>query len=171
MPSKARSTRHAFSLLELIVTATIMSLLVTAVSIVLRSSQNAWEGHSADHQSLESGHAVVRHLVRKLRQAERVVAISDPADVAGSITVQMPRGNQSSWALAGDRVLYRTAASSGLLAEGIWELSFVGYAADGLTRTSIPEEIRSVRIRSRAKLARSANANQLISSWVWLRSW
>ena len=41
--------------------------------------------------------AVARHVVRQVRQAARVVAISGPADNSGSLTVESATGDNLVW--------------------------------------------------------------------------
>ena len=104
MQHQTHKPRAGFSLLELIVTAAMMATLVTAVSMVLRSSQNAWEAFDGDHSRLEAAHATLRHLVRHLRQAEQVVAISSASDSSGTISALLPSGDTVVWDHSGTSV-------------------------------------------------------------------
>ena len=148
-----------------------MAMLVTVVTSVLRSSQNAWDGHDSDHTRLEAAHAVIRHLVRHIRQAERVVAISNPVNKSGRVVVQSPAAQQFVWQRVGNNVNFGVGVPTGLLVEGISELTFVGFKADGVTKTTVPDDIHSIKATVKVQLDRGANREQSVSSWIWLRSW
>jgi prepilin-type N-terminal cleavage/methylation domain-containing protein len=163
--------RRGFSLLELLVAATLMASIVTAASMVLRSTQTSWTTHVADHQNLGAGYATLRHITRGVRQAESVTAISAPGNLAGSLSVLLSNGQSVVWSLSGTQVNYGVGAPSSLLAYGVTELSFVGYKADGVTTTTVPAEVQSVLCTVKVSLQRSSTPTRTLSSRVWLRAW
>jgi len=171
MKRPVRNPRTGFSLLELTVVAAMMAVLVTSVSVLLRTSQNAWEAHDSDQARLESAHAVLRHLVRHVRQGEAVTAISAPADTSGTISVLMPDAQTFVWDHSGSNVNFGAGTADSLLAEGIDELSFTGYKADGVTATTVPDEIQSVLCTAKVTLPRQTGASRTVQCWAWLRAW
>lgn len=163
--------RRGFSLLELLVTTTLMTALVTTVVLLLRTSQVTWEAYESDASRMEVAHAVVRHLVRQLRQSEGITAISADTNYAGSLTALMPDGLTHTWSLSGSEVTLNNGSGAQLLADGIATLNFVGYQADAVTATSVPGEIQSVKCTVGITLDRDTNNTRAVSSRVWLRGW
>ena len=160
-----------FSLLELMVTAAMMATLATTVAIVLRSAQSTWDAHDTDHARLQAAHATLRHISRELRQAEGIVSVSPPGDSSGSISALMPNGTTVVWEHVPGQVNYGVATANSLLAQGIDELSFTAYRADGITTTTIGPDIHSILCRVKVAQPYQAAGNRTLSAWIWLRAW
>ena len=58
-----------------------------------------------------------------------------------------------------------------LLADGISELSFVGYKADGTTATTNPAEVQSVECKLKVQLPRETGSDRIVRGRAWVRSW
>ena len=161
------------TLLEMMIASTLLTAVVAAVGIVLRTGHVAWRAQCADAERIASAHATLRHITRSARQAQSVAAISGPNDTSGALSLLMPSGETYAWAHDSrtGQVLFGVGKADELLAEGIAELRFVGYAGDGTTETSVPEEIRSVKSTVRVELPRQANGSRTVSCHVWVRSW
>lgn len=166
-PNRARG----FSLLELIVTAAMMATLATTVAIVLRSAQSAWAAHDTDHARLQAAHATLRHISRQLRQAEGIISVSAPGDSSGSISALTPDGTTVVWEHVPGRVNYGVTTATSLLAEGIEELSFTAYRADGATTTMSGPDIHSILCRVKVAQPYQAAGNRTFSARIWLRAW
>lgn len=169
-PTQCRA-RLAFSLLELLVTTTLMATIVTSAVMVLRSTQNAWLGHSSDQAKLESAYATLRHITRGVRQADAVTAISSAADNSGSISILAPSGQTLVWDHSGTNVNYGVTTATSLLASGVSELTFVGYQADGVTTTTTPADVQSVLCTVKVNLDRTDVPTRTMSIRIWLRAW
>ena len=167
--STSRS-RRGMSLLELVLTMALVGILISPVAALLTASHSVWEAQDSDHTRLEAAHATVRHLVRRIRQAEAVTAISAPTDTNGSITARMPDGRIFVWARQGNKILFGEDTATDLLSEGMSELSFIGYRKDGVSQTTDPNLIQIVKCTVRCRLARQRNAARTMSSWIWLRT-
>ncbi len=163
--------RRAYSLLELVVTTAMMATLVTSVSVVLRSSRVAWEAHASDLRLRESAHATLRHLIRKLRQATAVEAISASTDPAGALSARMTNNDLYVWAWSGNQVNFGVNTANTPLGPDISSLTFVGYKADGVTVTATPADVQVVRCIVKVQLDRDVNPEQTYSCRVWLRAW
>ncbi len=168
---RARQLHRGFSLLELLVAAALMASIVTAATMVLRSTQTTWTMHAADQQNLDAAYATLRHITRGVRQAESVTAISAPSELSGGLTVLQSSGQTVVWDHSGSQVNYGVNTPTSLLAYGVTELSFVGYKADGLTTTIVPAEVQSILCTVKVTLQRSATPTRTFSSRVWLRAW
>jgi prepilin-type N-terminal cleavage/methylation domain-containing protein len=168
---RSRSYHRGFSLLELLVAASLMASIVTAATMVLRSTQTSWTMHTADQQNLDAAYATLRHVTRGVRQAESVTAISTAGDLSGSLTCLLSSGQSVIWDHSGTQVNYGVTTPSSLLASGVSELSFVGYKADGVTTTTVPADVQSVVCTVKVPLQRTSSPTRTLSSRVWLRAW
>ena len=161
------------TLLELVIASAMMAMLLTAVTLVLRTARQAWEAHEGDYTRLEGLHATLRHMVRQVRQADSVAAISAANDNSGALTLVMPDGSTIAWdhdALT-NTVKYGVTTADQLLASNITGMTIVGYKPDGVTATVVPSEIQSLKISVSVLLPRETNAARTYSSWAWVRSW
>lgn len=165
--------RRGVTLLELVIASMLATTLVTATAVLLRGMHSAWDGAEGDIQRIEAAHATVRHIVRALRQTTDVTAITLSTDAAGSISALDASGNTLVWARnAGTNdVNYGIGSADQLLAQGIAELRFTGYKADGTTTTTVPAEIQAVRCEVRIDLPRELSTSRKVVGWAWLRSY
>jgi prepilin-type N-terminal cleavage/methylation domain-containing protein len=162
--------RRGLSLLELVIATSMLALLMTAVSVVMRSSRQAWEAHVADYNRLEAAHATLRHIVRQVRQARSVTSISASTDDSGQLSLRMPDDTVVAWDHddTNDTVNYGITTADNLLATEISGLRFTGYEANGTTTTTVPDDVFALRVEVTVQMPTSART---IDSWAWLRSW
>jgi len=172
-PPAARPRRRGMSLLELVIATSMLALLMAAVSMILRTSRQAWEAHSGDYTRIEAAHATLRHLVREVRQADAVTAISLATDNSGQLGLLMPTGETRLWDHDGpsNTVNFTATAGSGMLANEITGLRLTGYKADGVTTTTVPAEVQFLKIEVTVQLPRELNGTRVVSSHAWVRSW
>ena len=165
--------RRGMTLLELVIASAMMATLLTAVTLVLRSGRQAWEAHEADYTRLEALHATLRHIVRQVRQADAVTAISAASDNSGALTLLMPDGSKFAWDHDATTSTMKCGVTTAdqLLANNITGLTVVGYKPDGVTATTVPTEIQCLKISVTVQLPRETNATRTYSSWAWIRSW
>ena len=165
--------RTGTTLLELILAMTLLTGMVAATAVALRTGHVAWEANQTDAALISAGNATVRHIVRRVRQAEAVTAISDPGDTSGSLSVLTPSGETMVWSHddSGRRVLFGVGSADSLLGQDISALSFTGYRADGTTQTTVPADIQSIKCRVNVELPRTTGGTRTVSCWAWLRAW
>jgi hypothetical protein len=159
--------------LELTIASAMTATLLAAVSVVMRTGRTTWELHEADYVRIEAGHATLRHIVRQVRQAEEVAALSAANDLSGTLSLSMPDGTVWVWdhdATTGV-VNFGVGSASSLLARNITSLQVEGYRADGATLAAAADEVRVLRISIGVTLPRESGAAQTMSSWVWVRTW
>ncbi len=160
------------TLVELLLAVTLMTTVMTSVAVLLRGSYATWQSHENDLARLEAAHATVRHIIRNVRQAESVAAISGPAANNGSLSLNMPDGNLHAWRRDGAGVVrYGSPTADSILAEEITELTLVGYQADGVTPTTVADEIQAVQCTVGVQLPRNAGGSRTIICRGWIRSW
>ncbi len=173
MKRPAANSRAGMTMLEVLLATAILTTVVTAVSVLLRTSYAAWQAHEQDAEHIQALHATLRHLVREIRQAKAVTAISAPGELSGSLSMEVADGSTRVWAhdAATEEVRFGTGSADSLLADSITELSFAGYAADGVTATSSPDEVQLIRCTATTELPRSVGGRRSVSCWAWIRSW
>ncbi|MBM3999568.1 MAG: hypothetical protein FJ297_08540 [Planctomycetes bacterium] len=161
------------TMLEMVIATTMLTAVLTTVSVVMRTGRGAWEAHESDFTRLEAAHATVRHIVRSARQAESIVAVTSQGNPAGSLSVQMPDGQTLVWSRNGadNSVLFGAGAADQLLADGITQLTFQGYRADGLTATNTVSQIQCLLVTASVNLARDGSPSRTVRSWVTIRTW
>ncbi|MDX1962086.1 MAG: prepilin-type N-terminal cleavage/methylation domain-containing protein [Pirellulales bacterium] len=164
--------RRGLTLLELVISCSMLAILLTAMSTALRTGRQAWEAHQGDASRLEAQHGVLRHIVRQARQATSVSAVTAEGVTTGSLSLKMPDQSIVTWSRdSANQVWYGTGGAIEPLAADITHLSFTGYKADGQTTTTVPAEIRSLRISVGVQLPREVNGAKTLFSLVWIRSW
>jgi prepilin-type N-terminal cleavage/methylation domain-containing protein len=163
--------REGMSLLELMIATAIMAAIVTAAAGLLRTSQTVWNTYNGDVAKLDAAHAVLRHLVRELRQCWSISAITAAGNTNGSLSAVDGDGLTHVWTKSGSNVNYGISSANHLLATDLSQLTFVGYQGDGTTTTTVVAEIRSVQCSAVVQLDRATNATKTIRCRAWLRAW
>jgi hypothetical protein len=161
------------TLIELIFASILTTTLVTAIAVVLRGGYSAWQAHSGDYVKIESANATLRHIVRQVRQATSVTAITASNNASGSLSVLLPSGQTDVWTRnnATNEVNFGVTSATNLLSEGITALYFTGYKADGITATTTVAQIRAIKCQVQFTLPRDTGGARTITSWAWLRAW
>jgi len=180
MKKNRKTSRGGFSLLELIVTTAMLATLTTSCMVIVRTSYTAWNRHEDDHATLQGGQAVLRHIVRQVRQARAVMAISLATDDSGSLSLLDVNGNMLVWEhdAVTKQVLFGITIATNVLATGIEELTFVGYKVDDLDETTDPGLIHKVQCTTKVNIARPVSTKWpdgiepvTTSNQAWLRVW
>ncbi len=169
-----RCTRRGFSLVELIASAAIMAALTAASFSLVRTAHTAWVRHRDDSGQRREAVVALQHIMRRVRQATRVTAISSAADNSGALTVLMPGGATAIWDHNGgtSQVLYGPTTADSLLAAGITEFNVIGLKANGSTPTTETDLIHAVRCTLKYALTRpTGTTTETLASTAWLRAW
>lgn len=173
----SRTNRHrrtAFTLVEVIAATAIMAALTTSSFALVRTAHHAWSRHRDDALKRQEAIATLHHVMRRVRQATAVTAISAATDASGALALQMADGSAAMWDHdAGTaRALYGSTSPTNVLAEGITEMRFVGMTANGLTATTDVTKIHLVSCTVKYALSRpSGSTTETVSCIAWLRSW
>lgn len=175
-PAAAMAARSGYSLLELIVAMSLLSVLMTATSSVLRTSRQVWEAHEADLTRLRSAHAVVRHIVRETREAQEVTEVTARQPTGGRLSVRLPDGDELTWQhdATTSQVLFRQASVSSqaqVVADQIDSLEFRPILIDGTEfQPDRPERIQELTVLAGVQLPRETLVSRRAVSSVWLRA-
>ncbi len=174
MSPTSRRARCAFTLVEVIAAMAIMATLTTASFALLRTTNNAWLRHRNDSNQRREAVASLQHIMRRVRQATAVTAISTAADASGALTLQMTGNASAVWDhnAGTSQMLYGTSTATNLLASGITAFTVVGLKADGSTLTTQLDLIHAVRCTIQYTLTRpSGTSTETLSCTAWLRAW
>ncbi|HBE72084.1 MAG TPA: hypothetical protein DDW52_28435 [Planctomycetaceae bacterium] len=185
----ARAKRSGLTLLELIIASAMIAVVMTSVSLVLRTARTSWEASDGDYSAMHHAMTVARHFVRQCREGRMVHHIGSAGE---SVTVQTSNGEILRWEYEASSSsvslvylqptitvpLGTTIPVSAMnvvdrvpLAYQISDLSFVGYEADGVTTTSTPEDMQLLEIRLSVPTPSKSDPTTAFSSQVWIRSW
>jgi prepilin-type N-terminal cleavage/methylation domain-containing protein len=164
---------HGFSLLEMMAATAIMALVMTSVVVITRSGYAVWNAYEADIDVAENAYGVLRHFVRQMRQATAVTAISAANNPVGDLSYTTPSGVTHTWSLnAGNHdVLFNNGVNNSTLAKSINQLSFAGFEADGMTPTTVVDDIQVVKCTVQVTLNQGGGTPRTVSTTAWVRSW
>jgi prepilin-type N-terminal cleavage/methylation domain-containing protein len=167
------SRRRGLSLLEMMVATAMMATLMASVVVVMRSGYAVWNAQEADINALENGYGVLRHFVQQLRQADSVSAISPSSDTTGDLSFVTVTGTTRTWTHNGapKEVFFNNGTANQLLAKKIDTLTFTAYEADGVTETTVVDDIQVVKCTVQVTLPQGGGVARMISCRAWIRSW
>lgn len=196
MNTKQRSTsrnastnRVGLTLLELIIASAMIAVVMTSVSLVLRTARTSWEASDGDYSSMHHAMTVARHFVRQCREGRMVHELGAGGK---SVTVQKSSGEILRWEYSASDssvtlvylqptvtvplgtaipVSSMNVVNKVPLAYEISDLSFIGYEADGVTTTTNPEDMQLLEIRLTVPTPSKSTPMTTLSSHVWVRSW
>lgn len=162
-------------MLELIIAGSMLAGVMTSLTLVMRSTRQAWEINDDEAAVLQQMHAVARHFVRSAREANSVSSIA--ADGSG-ITLEHPNGETTSWRWSANGrgmsdvvTVTSSDAGSAILAQNIDSMRFEGFGADGVTPVSDPSEVSLVAVTVAVNLPSTDNPARQTRCNVWIRSW
>lgn len=167
--------RRGITLLELVITSSMLAVIGTSLSLVLRTSRSAWETNDSATAAQQQSHAVALHFVRNAREAYKVIAITGT-----SVTLETRAGEQLTWShqVAGPdgrsnvvMVRFSSMGTQYPLAYNIRNLTFAGYKADGVTPAATASDVRLIQVDATVEQTGSAQLLQTASSRVWIRAW
>jgi prepilin-type N-terminal cleavage/methylation domain-containing protein len=173
-PKRAANRRYGgFSLLEMIAATTIMAVVMTSVIVVIRSGYTVWNAYEQDLDVAENAYGVLRHFVRQMRQARDVTAITPASDTTGSLSYLTAAGVTQSWSLNGatSQVTFNNGTVTSTLATSINQLIFEGFEADGVTPTTVVDDIQIVKCTIQVTLAQGGGTARTVSAKAWIRTW
>lgn len=158
------------SLIEMVAATVIMATVMASVVVLVRSGYGVWNAYEQDIDINENAYGLLRHVVRQLRQAEAITAISGPSDTAGYLSFTTPSGTINTWTTSGNQVMFNNGSGDQLLAKSIDGLTFIGYDAAG-NQTTTPEDIQKVRCIAQVTLTQGGGTSKTDSTTAWIRSW
>lgn len=171
---RVMSNPAGYTLLELIMAMSLLSVITTGTSLALRSSRQAWEAFEATQTRIRTGHALVRQIIRSAREGASVVAVSGPSQRPAALTIRMGDGNQLTWRHDQNArsVLFEQTqpVSSVVVAENIQELRFEARNADmQVYQSGATDRIQHVWIEATVDASGQPSSGRTITGAVWIR--
>lgn len=166
------SKRKGLTLLEVVIAGSMLAVVMTSLSLVLRTARTSWEANDNDYGSVHYAHTVALHFVREAREARSIVHFS-----SDDVAFELRDGSQMGWRFESDGkegIVYVRSSRLGEespLAFGIRNLSFSGFLPDGVTPATTLEDIALIEVQVAVEMGRKANSLQTVTSRVWIRSW
>jgi prepilin-type N-terminal cleavage/methylation domain-containing protein len=170
---RRRWRRGGFSLVEMMAATTIMAVIMTSVIVVFRSGYAVWNAYEQDVDVAENAYGVLRHFVRQMRQSTAVTAISAPSDTTGDLSFLTAGGVTQSWSLNGgtSQVSFNNGTTTNTLAKSINQMIFEGYEADGVTATTVVDNVQMVKCTVQVTMTQGGSTTRTVSAKAWIRSW
>ncbi len=167
--------RCGLPLTEMVIAMTLLSTVMTAVTVVLRTGRDAWHAHEADHVRTRIAHASVRHIVRAVREASEILSITTGVSQNSRLTVRLPDGDTLTWqhdATGKTISLTQTSISNtpSIIAQNIETLEFIPSRVDGgVFRSNMIDRAQEIEIRVGVVLPRETPVVRRAIGCVWLR--
>jgi type II secretory pathway pseudopilin PulG len=167
--------RYGITLLELVIASSMLAVIGSSLSLVLRTARVSWETNDTEAGIHQHAQAVIMHVVRTAREARKVIAIT-----ATSVALETRSGETMTWThqpVSADgrngAVMVSFSSSGGQypLAYDIRNLTFTGYQEDSTTITTDPTQTKMIQVSATVEIPGNAQRLQTISSRVWIRAW
>ena len=160
-----RRRRGGLSLLEMMAATTIMAALMTSRDRGDPVGLRRLECPGRRHRRSENAYGVLRHFVQQMRQADCRHGDFRASDTTGDLSfthgdrhhaIVEPQQRH----VASD---FNNGTTSNILAKTINQMTFVGYEADGVTTTTVVDDIQVVKCTVQVTLTarRRRDANRL----------
>ena len=164
------SCRSGVSLIEATMALTLTAMLMIPVTGLLQTSRDLWEQADSDRVRMNSVYGTLRHLSRKLRTAETILALESRRGKPTILQIRTIDGQVLSWThdARSGRVIYQSGGDAGVLADNIHQLQFDGLTAAG-KRTTDLKKVRTIRCTASTDTKRKNNAISSSECTVWIR--
>ena len=166
-----RASRLGTTLVELVVSISLMVIIMAGVLPLISSSRNSFDSILNNMDALQNGRVLIDHLKNNLSQAVRITDVSPSSQTLGYIEFENSDGDILRYDIDVDGyVEYGLTASQTNLAGPVTQLLFTCYAGDDLT-TPITNAgyIRFVKVQATVTNAADMGQDKTLSAWVYLR--
>lgn len=174
-PARRRLTRAGYSLLEMTIAMSLLSVVMGAVTTVLRTGGQAFEASEADQGRTRTAHSAVRHIVRAVREASDVVSVTNGQTANSQLEVKLDDGSHLVWQhnATTKQILFTDSSVSStpsLLATDIDGLIFTAVRVDQSSYdASKTDRIQALNIEVDYSLPRETTVTRRAIGSVWLR--
>jgi prepilin-type N-terminal cleavage/methylation domain-containing protein len=175
-PRHCQRRQRGFSLIELIVAMTLLSVVMTATATVLRSARISWEAHESDMKRIRSAHALVRQIVRQVRDADEVLEITVGRSANTVLRIRMSDGDELEWrhdAVQKSVSFQQRSVSSqaSVVAEYIDGLLLEPLRVDGETHSAVEKDrVQGVTVSVEVTLPRASGSTRRAVASSWIRA-
>jgi type II secretory pathway pseudopilin PulG len=168
--------RHyaGMTLVEIVVSLSIMAIIFTAIVPLFRVIQNSWDSKAALAEAMQNGRVLVDHLDRNLAKAVKITAVSESTETNGYIQFEDNDGNNLRYEITSNYVQFGNVGSLDDLAGPVSKLQFTCYDANDLD-TSIADindvnSIRFVEIETTLTNSAALGQDKTLFASVYLRT-
>lgn len=168
-------SRRGYSLLEMVISMTLLSVVMSASTVALRTGRQAWEAHETDSVRVRTAHACIRHIVRATREASEIVSVTMSAPTGSRLVVRLTDGDTLTWEHdpSRKRILFTqssVSASPSIIASNIETLEFRPSRIDGgRFRADMMDRVQQLEISVGVTLPRETPVTRSAVGTVWLR--
>lgn len=160
------------TLLEVVLALSLMSVISVLSAHAVRTTRQAWDIQDQRSDRLQHLSGTLAHITRGVRTARDVVSVSGPTVTAGNLEITLPDDSVVKWLLDDieREVRYEIdgASPAHLLATGVNSLTFECFQIDGVTPTTVPADVRLIRVT--ASVTTPVQGTPLsLRSTVWIR--
>lgn len=172
---RRQRNRDGYSLLEMIISMTLLSIVMSASTVALRTGRQAWEAHETDSIRTRTAHACVRHIVRAAREASEIVSVTTGVPTNTRLVVKLNDGDTLAWEhdAARKQILFTqssVSSSPSVIANDIETLEFRPFRIDGRRfRASLIDRVQQLEVSVGVTLPREIPVTRRAEGTVWLR--
>ena len=160
--------RNGTSLLEVLFVSAVSAIIVTGAAMQFRTVRQVSDLVQQRRDATQNGRVALSRMARQLRGAKGIVAITEPEDSAGSITIADWDSVNHVFTLVGTELLYGVDTAEHLLAENIQAFEVRSFNSSGAASHSKPDEIVSVEISLETPIPGSAET-RTVSTRAYIR--
>ncbi len=137
---------RGLSLLEMVISMTIILIIFAAILPQFRNIQNSWASKQGAAEAVQNARVVMDFLNRHLAKATKITAVSDPTDTNGYIEFEDNNGDTIRCDIAANNYVQYGKVAEGLfdLAGPVNKLQFTCYTLDDLDTPST--EVKYIRV-------------------------
>ncbi len=139
----------------------LMALLMIPVITLLEVSGTVWKGYHGDHSRLDQQNAVMRHLVRHLRDAKQILEVR-----GNRLVCILASGEKVAWEQKTGNIVFHNSKGANILSTNVKSLLFAAFHADAATKATTEADVQLLRCTLVTPLDGTAG-NKTIESWVW----
>ena len=115
------------TLVEIIVSLSIMSIIFASIVPLFRNIQNSWDSKAAVTEMLQNGRVLTDHLNRNITKAIKIIAVSESNETNGYMEFEDNDGNNLRYEIASSYVQFGQAGNLADLAGPVSTLQFTCY--------------------------------------------
>ncbi len=137
------------TMMEMIISLAIIAVIFAVTLPQFRNMENSWASKRATADAIQNGRILVEHLSRDLARADKITAVSDPADTTGYIEFEGNDAITYRYEIGADNIVeFGPVGTLSDLAGPVSQLQFTCYDAQNLdTPITSVEDIRSVNVQ------------------------
>jgi type II secretory pathway pseudopilin PulG len=162
----------AMTLVEMLITMTLLLVVFAAIVPQIRAIQNSWASKRQNVEVIQNGRVLMDHITFNLTQAQKITAVSDSSQTNGYIEFEDHHGNTMRYEIgAGNLVRFGPAGGLSGLAGPVSRLQFTCYDACDLdTPITDVNLVRSVKAQATFTNSAALGRDHTFTAQAYLRT-